>query len=83
MSSQEPTAYVIERIRAAAAECAAHQLGIQVEGDDDHIVLRGCVDGEHSRQGVLGVARTLSAGRRVIDELECCGDEHLGAPEQL
>jgi hypothetical protein len=80
---EEPTSYVIERIRAAMAACHAHQLGVQVDGDADHIVLRGPVDGPESRAEVVEVARRLCGGRRLIDELECGGDEHVGSAEQL
>ncbi|MGB3412544.1 MAG: BON domain-containing protein [Microthrixaceae bacterium] len=83
MSATEPTAYLIERIRAAVATSEASQLGVQVDGDDDHIVLRGPVDGAQSRDEVVDVARSLCGGRRVIDELDCDGDGQVGAPEQL
>lgn len=83
MNSPEPTTYLIERIRAAVAASEASQLGVQVDGDDNHIVLRGPVDGAQSRNQVLDVARSLCGGRRVIDELDCEGDRPVGAPEQL
>ncbi|MGB6059601.1 MAG: BON domain-containing protein [Microthrixaceae bacterium] len=83
MNSSEPTTYLIERIRAAVAASEASQLGVQVDGDDDHIVLRGPVDGAESRNQVVGVARSLCGARRVIDELDCDGDRQVGPPEQL
>jgi osmotically-inducible protein OsmY len=83
VTALEPTSYVIERIRAAIAASEAHQLGVQVDGDDEHIVLRGPVDGPDSHAHAVGVARSLCGTRRLIDELEWGGDQHVGAPERL
>lgn len=76
--------YLAERIREALATGAASQLGVVVDGDDHHLVLRGPVDSEHARALALDTATALAAGRRVIDELEITPHEAgVRPPEQL
>ena len=63
--------YLVERIRAALADGAPHQMGLTVQVDQDAVRIRGPIDAETDRAEILRIVGELAEGRQVLDDLEC------------
>lgn len=84
MSSSEPDAYLVERIREALAhDPSVAELGISVRVTPDMVFLTGDVGTAERREAVAAAVEPLAEGRTVRNGVTVVPVAEAGAEESL